>query len=152
MRSFLLLFFFMHIIQPKTPEEFKKYYELRFETLRKPWNQPLGSERDPTDPESIHAMLMDDETPVGVCRLNFNTSEEGQIRYMGIADSHKNKGLGGLLISYLENVAKEKGAKYIILHAREKAVSFYLKQGYKIVEKSYLMWGEIQHYLMRKVL
>ena len=36
----------MDIIQPKSPEDFKKYYNLRYEVLRKPWNQPIGSERD----------------------------------------------------------------------------------------------------------
>lgn len=142
----------MHIIQPSSPDEMSIYYQIRFETLRKPWGQPEGSEKDETDADSIHALLYIDNTPAGVCRLHFNTADEAQIRYMGICNEFKGKGFGKLLMDYLENIAYTKGANKIILHAREKAMNFYLRQGYKTVEKSYLMWNEIQHYLMVKIL
>ena len=34
------------IITPSSADEIKQYYQIRFEELRKPWNQPIGSERD----------------------------------------------------------------------------------------------------------
>jgi hypothetical protein len=36
------------------------------------------------------------------------------------------------------------------LQAREKAIPFYERLGYKVVEKTHLLFGEIQHYKMRK--
>ena len=53
-------------------------------------------------------------------------------------------------VASLLEQAKSLGAQEIILHARENAVNFYKHCGYTVVEKSYLMWGEIQHYLMKK--
>ena len=52
----------------------------------------------------------------------------------------------------LENIALEKGALRIILQARNNAVEFYKNNGFAIVEKSYILFDEIQHWLMRKEL
>jgi predicted GNAT family N-acyltransferase len=38
----------------------------------------------------------------------------------------------------------------MILEARENAVPFYKSLGYEILKKSYLLFGEIQHYTMHK--
>ncbi len=141
------------INEPQSPEEFEAYYLLRYKVLRKPWNKPLGSEKDEMEETGIHAWATDETNLVfGVCRLQFNSTEEAQLRFMGVAEFAQGKGIGKKLIDYLEGKAKEKGAKKMILQSRENAVPFYLKCGYSVVEKSFLMWGEIQHYLMEKEL
>lgn len=89
-------------------------------------------------------------TVLGVCRLQLNSATEAQLRFMGVRENTQGLGIGKKLITYAEEKAKEQGAKKLILQAREIAVEFYKKCGYTIVEKSYLMWGEIQHYLMEK--
>ena len=40
----------------------------------------------------------------------------------------------------------------VILQARQDAVPFYEHHGYNVVEKTFLLFDEIQHYLMRKEL
>lgn len=141
------------IAEPQTQKEFEAYYLLRYETLRKPWGQPIGSEKDEQENESIHLMACDDDKNVlGICRLQFNSSVEAQLRYMGVKENTQGLGIGKKLIEYAERTAKEKGAQKLILQSRESAVGFYEKCGFKIVEKSYLMWNEIQHYLMEKEL
>ena len=40
----------------------------------------------------------------------------------------------------------------IIIHSIEISVSFYQHIGYKIIESSYLLFGETPHYLMVKYL
>lgn len=141
------------IKEPQTVNEFEAYYLLRYQLLRAPWNQPKGSEKDNMEDDSIHAIALDnDQTIIGVCRLQFNSKEESQIRYMAVADSHQGKGIGKKLVKYMENRAKQQGIQTMILHARENALPFYKKCGYTIIEKNYLMWGEIQHYLMGKKL
>jgi len=113
----------------------------------------MGSEKDEAEKTSIHLMAIDDNNQVlGVCRLQFNSTDEAQLRYMGVIETARNKGVGIKLIISAETIAQENNAKKIILQAREIALPFYIKCGYKIVEKSYLMWNEIQHYLMEKKL
>lgn len=141
------------IIEPQTIQQFEAYYLLRFEVLRKPWNQPIGSEKDDMEDRSIHAMAVDENNNVlGVCRLQLNSPMEGQLRYMGVKSDTQGLGIGKKLITFLEQKAQDKGANKMILHSREIAVDFYKKCDYIIIEKSYLMWGEIQHYLMEKTL
>ena len=142
----------MKIIEPNSSAEFEQYYNLRYEVLRKPWLQPKGSEKDDGDKSSIHRMIIDESNgkAVAVGRLQFNTSEEAQIRYMAVSDNYQLKGYGNLIIKTLEDIALNKGIRNIILQARENALKFYWKNGYEIIEKSYLLFDEIQHWLMVK--
>lgn len=143
----------MKVIEPATPEQFKQYYQLRYDTLRKPWDQPKGSERAEDDEQAIHAMLVNDEgEAVGVCRLHLNTPQEGQIRFMGVRGDKQGLRLGDRLLSYLEDRARQLGATTMTLQARENAVNFYRRNGYDVIEKSYLLFGSIQHYKMAKQL
>lgn len=141
------------IKEPQTPKEFEAYYLLRYEVLRKPWNQPIGSEKDNNEDTSIHIMACNSNNEVlGVCRLQFNSPTEAQLRFMGVKENTQGLGIGKQLIFYAEHRAKQEGATKLILQAREIAVEFYKKCGYTIVEKSFLMWDEIQHFLMDKKL
>ena len=142
----------MNIIEPESPEEFRKYYNLRYEILRKPWGQPLGSERDEKEVTSIHRMIIDDKTgeALAVGRLQFNSKDEGQIRYMAVSDDFQGQGLGSQIISTLEDVSRKNGNNWMILSARENALQFYKNNGYVIMEKTHLLFGEIQHWLMQK--
>lgn len=141
------------LLEPQTPKEFEAYYLLRYETLRKPWDKPLGSEKDEQENESIHLMACDEYRNIlGVCRVQFNFSDEAQLRYMAVKEGTQGLGIGKKLIEFAERKAREKSAEKIILQSREIAIGFYEKCGYTIVEKSYLMWDQIQHYLMEKKL
>lgn len=141
------------ITEPQTNQQFEAYYLLRYEVLRKPWNQPPGSEKDKQEDTSVHAMALDEHhTVLGVCRLQYNSETEAQLRFMGVKENTQGLGIGSMLIAYMEEKAKQNGAKKMILQARENAVDFYKKCGYTVTEKTFLMWGEIQHYLMEKQL
>jgi N-acetylglutamate synthase-like GNAT family acetyltransferase len=141
----------MKIIEPSTAEEFEKYYQVRWEVLRAPWGKAKGSEQDEMESQSIHAMAIDNENNViGVVRVNAVTDKEAQVRFMGVKNGYDGKGIGSSLLSYIENKSKQAGFTSIILHSRENAVEFYQKNNYKLIEKSYLMWEEIQHFLMQK--
>ena len=52
----------------------------------------------------------------------------------------------------LEEEARRRGALRVQLDSRESAVPFYEKNGYAVVAESYLLWGEIPHFLMVKEL
>jgi len=142
----------MRIISPSTKEEFDKYYQLRWEVLRAPWGKPKGSEQDELENTSIHALMLDENNnALAVCRLNSTDNKQiGQVRFMGVNSTAQGKGYGAKIIYHIEQQAKKQGMHKIILHARENALEFYKRCGYAVVEKSYLMWDEIQHYLMEK--
>ncbi len=138
------------LLEPSTESEFDAYFRLRYEVLRKPWGQAAGSEADPTDSTSIHTLILHGKRAAGVCRLHFNHAEEAQIRYMGVDESFRGKGLGTAMLNYLETKARQRGARRIMLHARENAIPFYRKQGYEMTGKSYLLFDTIQHFKMEK--
>ena len=143
----------IRIKEPQTQKEFEAYYFLRFEILRKPWNQPPGSEKDANEETSTHLMAIDEKDNVlGVCRIQFNSTTEAQLRFMAVKENTQGSGIGKKLMSFAEANAKQNGASSIILQARENAVEFYKKCGYSVKEKSFLMWDLIQHYLMEKKL
>jgi predicted GNAT family N-acyltransferase len=141
------------IITPQTDQQFEAYFLTRYEVLRKPWGQPKGSERDGQEDTSMHFMAINEhEEVLGVCRLQFNSPDEAQLRYMGVTGKSQGSGVGRMLLNAAETAAKAKTAAKMILQSRETAVGFYERSGYTVKEKSYLMWGEIQHYLMEKTL
>ncbi len=139
------------IIEPKTEEELEKYYNLRYEILRKPWNQSKASTKDEWENSSIHVLMLDENNEaIAVGRLQLNNNEEGQIRSMAVRDDIQGKGLGSQIIQYIEQKAKEKKLKHILLDARIKAVKFYENHGYRVIGDSYLLFGEIKHFRMKK--
>jgi len=141
----------MTIIEPSTPNELQRYYELRWKILRAPWNQPRGSEQDDQDQGSNHFMIVDNRrAAVGVGRLHFNTIGEAQIRYMAIATEQQRKGFGSLLLNTLEDKAIELGATRIVLDAREHALGFYRKYGYRLEGPGHVLFNTIPHVKMRK--
>ena len=124
---------------------------LRYKILRQPWNQPIDTATDAMELTSINACIEDENGNVIACgRLQENENKVGQIRYMAVDTHCQGKGLGKLIVEFLEEKAKNLQLKKIELQARENAVNFYESQGYTIKEKSFLLWGIIQHYLMEK--
>jgi ribosomal protein S18 acetylase RimI-like enzyme len=140
----------IEIRSPKTQIEWDSYYDLRYRILRNPWNQPRGSERNDGDDLAIHAAFYQNGHILGVARLDLMENEIGQIRFMAVETNSQGKGIGEKLMLHLESIAFENDKKIIILHAREIAIGFYRKLGYELIEKSHLLFGEIQHYLMEK--
>ena len=140
------------IITPSSADEIEQYYQIRFEELRKPWNQPSGSEKDLIEGDCVHRMIKLDDDYAGVARLQYNTKLQAQIRYMAIKQKYQMKGLGKILVMDLENIAKENDINEMILQSRELALPFYLSLNYKIVKKTHLLFNKIQHFLMRKYL
>jgi thioesterase domain-containing protein len=138
---------------PQSLEEFEKYYHLRWLMLRKPWQQPLGSEQDELEQQACHQILVDQQNNVlAVGRLHKSQQHHAQIRYMAVADDQQRLGLGKQLINALEQTAIKQGITEISLNAREQAIEFYQKQGYQKLAFSHQLYGKIDHYLMSKTL
>lgn len=143
----------MDVKQATTQQEIEAIIDLRYKILRQPWDQPRDTGTDNLENTSINAFIADQNSLVLACgRLQENENKVGQIRFMAVDASQQGKGLGKKIVEFLESKGKEMGLKKIELQARENAVEFYKSNGYTIKEKSFLLWGIIQHYLMEKML
>lgn len=141
------------VIEPASDKDLEKVFDLRYEVLRAPWNQPRGSERDDSESVSVHAMIEDESgNCIATGRLQFNSADEGQVRYMAVSESHRGMKLGQNILEFLEGKAREKSCTRIVLQARENAIDFYKAMGYEIEEKTFLLFNSIQHYRMSKQL
>lgn len=139
------------IRSPASDQEWADYYQLRWEILREPWQQPWGSERDEFDASAVHRCAVDENSQIlAIGRLHFIDDMTGQIRYMAVTDSHQRCGLGTRILKSLEEAAHQQPCSTLQLNARENAVPFYEQNGYRIIKQSHLLYNRIQHYLMQK--
>lgn len=142
----------MIVRPPKTPEEFQRYRDLRWKILRAPHNQPRITEKDDSGTEDYPIMVCEvDGFPIGVGRAHFISETEAQIRSISVEPNWEGKGIGSIVLKELEKIVTEKGARRVIIHARNSAVEFYKKNGYNEVEPSYTLFDEIEHTLMEKI-
>jgi thioesterase domain-containing protein len=138
---------------PKTVDELTQYYQLRWQILRKPWGKQQGSEQDEFEQQAIHKMVINDQGEVlAVGRLEKMDKYQGKIRFMAVSEAAQGQGLGQEIIKALEQQASQLGMKEMSLNARESAVGFYQKLGYKNVKFSHILFDEIKHYTMVKKL
>lgn len=120
-----------HLRVPITEQELKDYYQFRWEMLRKPLHQPIGSEKDAYDAMAHHQMVVDEQgKAVAIGRLYINADNEAAIRFLAVAPSVRNKGLGTLVAMTLESVARQEGVKRVVCSAREDAVDFFCQTGF----------------------
>lgn len=137
--------------EAQNKKDIERILQLRYNVLREPWNQPIDTATDTIEEKSINAYIEDKNGDVIACgRLQENENKIGQIRFMAVSDAYQGKGLGKLIVQHLEKRGNDLQLKSIELQARENAVNFYKSCGYSIKEKSFLLWGIIQHYLMEK--
>ncbi len=140
------------IRSPQSDLDFQRYYQLRWKILREPWGQPKGSEKVPEENEFYHIMAEQDDDICGVGCIRFITDDTAQIRFMGVAPTYQNQGVGKAILTELEQYAAENNCKKIKLFAREIAVPFYLNSGYTIIGDGYTLFETIHHKVMEKAL
>ena len=130
---------------------YNQYLELRWLLLRKPLGGIRGTEIDSMESESFHKAAFDSNgNMIGVGRIHFSENI-AQIRYMAIVKQFRSKGFGSKLIKELEKIAVENDVKKENVNSRNKAVDFYLKNGYNKIKSVKPSFGDIIHYRMEKI-
>tara|TARA_R110002126_G_scaffold172606_10_gene321377 strand:+ start:4409 stop:5332 length:924 start_codon:yes stop_codon:yes gene_type:complete len=138
------------LTRPITPEHWQAYYQLRWQVLREPWQQPKGSEQDELELQAHHLMLTDGNGQLqAVGRLHQCDANTGQVRYMAVAPSARGQGAGTLILQALEQQAVSLGLQHVKLNARDSAVEFYRQHGYLQTGEAAPMFG-IAHLQMSK--
>lgn len=126
------------------------YYDLRWRVLREQWTKARDSGRDEHEDVAFHLTAWDETKLVGTGRLHFNTPEEAQVRCMAVEEAYRSSGVGSLILQALEQRAREQGARFVMLNAREGAVAFYRKHGYQLMDQTNTLFDLIPHWRMRK--
>lgn len=129
--------------------EYRQMVKLRDDILRK----PLGLNFTPLELEqeknNILIGAFDDDEMLGCCMLVEADPITVRLRQMAVLNDLQGKGIGKVLMSFAENIARDRGYKKLIMNARKNAIGFYEKMGYKVSGDEFTE-VTIPHYLMVK--
>ena len=125
--------------------------QLRLKLLRKPLGMQFTADELDTDRDDILIASYEEEELLGCCMLKPVNQEQIRLRQMAVRDDQQHKGIGASIIAFAENIARDKGFRYIIMHARDTAIGFYEKFGYQIDGDGFTEVN-LPHHLMKKKL
>ena len=132
-------------------KEYLQMVKLRNDILRKPLGLSLTSEELGQEKEDILIGAFDDDDMLACCMLTKAGHNCLRLRQMAVQNNLQGKGIGASMMNFAEILSRDKGYKKLIMHARETAVGFYEKLGYKVVGNKFTE-VTIPHYVMEKKL
>jgi predicted GNAT family N-acyltransferase len=132
-------------------EEYKQMLKLRDTILRKPLGLTFSDEEIEKEKNNLHIAAYEDDQMLGCCMLVEEEPQTVRLRQMAVLNDVQGKGIGRALMQFAENLARDRGYKKITMHARNNAIGFYGKLGYKRVGKEF-QEITIPHYVMEKEL
>jgi N-acetylglutamate synthase-like GNAT family acetyltransferase len=134
---------------PKTPDDFKSYYALRYRVLSEPWGFAKGTEKDDYEPISKHFMAVTEKgTVLGVIKLYKKDECVGHISHLAVAPEYEHRGIGRLLLETVEKYARKHGFCKLGTMARATTTVYFEKFGFHIAGMSahlgttHLVWME----------
>ena len=132
----------------ETEEDMEAAVSIRFRVFVDEQSVPAEIELDEYDAVATHAIAIEDGQAVGTGRMYF---EEGTARIgrMAVDSTHRRRGVGGLILRFLEGEARDQGATEIVLHAQDYVKAFYASHGYAERGDTFMEAG-IVHIEMRK--
>ena len=121
---------------------------IRFRVFVDEQSVPPEIELDEYDAVATHAIALLDGVAVATGRA---IVEDGSARIgrMAVDRQHRRSGVGGLVLRFLEDEAREQGATEFVLHAQEYVKAFYARHGYEEHGDTFMEAG-IVHVEMRK--
>ncbi len=123
-------------IRESSQTELKAVLDLQWRVLDEPFNRPRNVEPKEHDlnPKAIHVVALLDGRLVGAVRFEPHEGKRDEylVRRMATEESYRGQGIGTCVMAHAERLAKKKGAKRIVLYARDGATHFYEEIGYKL--------------------
>lgn len=124
-------------------------YSIRKEVLRKEFPDEPHQFKGDLDQGTFHLGYFYENKIEGVLSVMKN-GEIAQFRGMAVSERLQGLGVGKKLIAFAEDFLEAEKIAKIWLNAREKAVPFYEKCGYKIEGEIFIIKPIGFHYLMTK--
>ena len=132
----------------ETEEDMEAAVSIRFRVFVDEQSVPAEIELDEYDAVATHAIAVEDGQAIGTGRMYFEDGE-AHIGRMAVDLPHRRRGVGGLVLRFLEQEAQAQGASEIVLHAQDYVKAFYAAHGY-IEHGDTFMEAGILHVEMRK--
>ena len=112
-------------------ELYRQEIELRLELLRSPLGLSFSDEQLSDEATDLHFGMLD-EGQLIACAVIVPLSESlAKLRQMAVAEAYQHRGIGATLVRKIESVLTDRLFLAIELHARDHAVGFYEKLGYR---------------------
>jgi ribosomal protein S18 acetylase RimI-like enzyme len=140
----------LKIIDHGSPE-YQQMVDLRDEILRKPLGLHFTPEELEKEKDNLLMGAYEDDQMLGCCMLVEDDPQTVRLRQMAVINDLQGKGIGSALLSFAENLARDRGYRRITMHARKNAIGFYEKLGYKKIGEEFEEIT-IPHYVMEKQL
>ena len=138
------------IIDHGTPK-YQQMVKLREDILRKPLGLHFTPEELDSEKDNLLMAAYEDDQLLGCCMLVEEDPQTVRLRQMAVLNDLQGKGVGKALMSFAENLARDRGYQTITMHARKNAIGFYEKMGYKVKGEEFEEIT-IPHYVMEKQL
>lgn len=132
-------------------KEYQQMVQLRSLILRKPLGLVFSKEELEKEKEDILIAAFDDDVMLGCCILSCLDTNTLRLRQMVVSDTLQGKGIGASIISFAENLARDRGFKKMSMHARNNVMGYYEKFGYKIKGEEFIEVN-LPHHIMEKTL
>lgn len=114
-------------------ELYKSLLDLRQRVLRAPLGLSLWDENLTLESQQWHFAFTDVAgRPVACLTVVPMEAGRAKLRQMAVEPDCQGQGLGHKLVQSVENVLAEAGFRSLELHARQSAVPFYEKSGYRV--------------------
>ena len=134
----------------ETEEEMEGALSVRFRVFVAEQNVPMDEELDEFDSSATHAIVLSQGEVVATGRVVYgNEDSAARIGRMAVDTEWRRKGIGGRLLTFLEEEAATQGVSTYILNAQEYVKDFYASHGYVERGETFLE-ANIVHILMRK--
>jgi predicted GNAT family N-acyltransferase len=132
-------------------KEYQQMVDLRNQILRKPLGLQFNENELEQEKEDMLIGAFEDDQMLGCCLLTKTAPDTVRLRQMAVKTGLQGKGIGRVLMQFAENLARDRGMKKLVMHARKTAVGFYEKLGYKVKGEEFEE-VTIPHYVMEKEL
>lgn len=130
-------------------KEYKQMVKLRDAVLRKPLGLAFSQDELSREKEDILIGAFDEDEMLACCLLTKMDNETLKLRQMAVQNNLQGKGIGASLMSFAETLARDKGYKKLTMHARDTAIGFYERFGYKIKGDEFIEVN-VPHHVMEK--
>lgn len=130
-------------------KEYQQMVKLRNDILRQPLGLSFDSDELAREKEDILIGAFDDDEMLACCLLTKMDDKCLRLRQMAVQNNLQGKGIGASMMNFAETVARDKGYKKLVMHARKTVMGFYEKLGYKAVGDEFTE-VTIPHFVMEK--
>jgi predicted GNAT family N-acyltransferase len=132
-------------------KEYQQMIKLRNDILRQPLGLTFTEDELAREKEDILIGAFDDDEMLACCLMTEVDNKCLRLRQMAVQNNLQGKGIGASMMNFAEIVARDKGYKKLVMHARKTALGFYEKLGYRVAGDEFIEIT-IPHYVMEKQL